>query len=50
MKDLKLGIFINIDKEMQGILTVGKIFQSRSDRNMVTEFGGRMTLRRDNFL
>jgi len=26
-KDLKLAIFINIDKELQGILTVGKLFQ-----------------------
>jgi len=26
-KDLKLIIFINIDKELQGILTVGKLFQ-----------------------
>jgi len=50
MKDLKLSIFIAIDKEMRGILTVGKMFQSRSDCNMVTEFGGQMTVRRDKFL
>jgi hypothetical protein len=38
MKDLKLVIFINIDKELQGILTVGKIFQSVRACNMVTDF------------
>ena len=37
MKDLKLVIFVNIHKEMQGILKVGKICQSRSARNMVRE-------------
>jgi hypothetical protein len=37
MKVLKLVIFIDIDKEMQGILKVGKIYESRSARNVVTE-------------
>jgi hypothetical protein len=37
VKDLKLVVSIKINKELQGNLKVGKIYQSRSARNTVTE-------------